>query len=75
MLPNEQGRGIGKSLFKTITDQADSEGRKCYLESSKDVPNVKIYERMGFRLRKEMECEDDGVVCRVTFTSKPSFKN
>ena len=48
-----------------MTDLADEEGRRCYLESSRDEPNVKIYERMGFQMVKEMECDDDGEVCKV----------
>ena len=48
-----------------MTDRADGEGRRCYLESSRDEPNVKIYEKMGFKMVKEMECDDDGEVCKV----------
>lgn len=58
--PEAQGKGIGKMLFKKVTDKADEEGRKCYLESSRAEPNMAIYERMGFKLAKEMTCDDDG---------------
>lgn len=58
--PEAQGKGIGKLLFRHVTDQADREGRKCYLESSRAEPNMAIYERMGFQLVKEMVCDDDG---------------
>ncbi|EME47509.1 hypothetical protein DOTSEDRAFT_41907 [Dothistroma septosporum NZE10] len=60
VLPETQGKGIGKLLFKQVTDQADAEGRKCYLESSRAEPNMAIYERMGFQLAKEMTCDDEG---------------
>ncbi|QIW95307.1 hypothetical protein AMS68_000825 [Peltaster fructicola] len=60
VLPDLQGRGIGRASFKHITDQADHVGKKCYLESSRAVPNMAIYERMGFRLVREMWCDDDG---------------
>ena len=66
VLPDQQGRGIGKLLFKHVTDRADAEGRKCYLESSRDRPNTEIYERLGFRMAKEMVCDDDGHVCKVS---------
>lgn len=56
-------------LFKSVTDRADREGRKCYLESSRDEPNVKIYERLGFRMVREMECEEGGDVCKVGYKS------
>lgn len=56
--PGLQGQGIGKKLFEVVTKKADAEGRKCYLESSRNVPNVQIYEKLGFKLVKEMRCED-----------------
>ncbi|KAJ4509789.1 hypothetical protein HRR83_006886 [Exophiala dermatitidis] len=61
--PGLQGRGIGRQLFEVVTKMADEEGRRCYLESSKEVPNIAIYEKMGFRLARKMVCEDDGDVC------------
>lgn len=60
VLPEAQGRGVGKALFKHVTDLADREGRKCYLESSRAEPNMAIYERMGFTLAKEMVCDHGG---------------
>ena len=65
--PDAQGKGIGRKLFEVVTDRADQEGVKCYLESSKDEPNVQIYEKMGFRMVKTLECEDEGDVCQVSF--------
>lgn len=52
-------------LFESVTKIADEEGVKCYLESSKNVPNVQIYERMGFEMSRTMECRDGGDVCMV----------
>ncbi|KAK5681920.1 hypothetical protein LTS10_006454 [Elasticomyces elasticus] len=60
VLPEAQGQGVGKLLFKHVTDQADKEGKKCYLESSRAEPNMTIYEKMGFDLAKEMVCDDEG---------------
>ncbi|KAK1061908.1 hypothetical protein LTR12_015838 [Friedmanniomyces endolithicus] len=60
VLPEAQGQGIGKALFEHVTRRADAEGRKCYLESSRAEPNMVIYEKMGFRLVKEMVCEEGG---------------
>lgn len=61
VLPDAQGKGIGKRLVEHVTKKADAEGRRCYLESSRSVPNVQIYERMGFELKREMTCsEGDG---------------
>ena len=68
VLPGEQGRGIGKKLMQAAMDKADKEGRKCYLESSRMIPNVAIYEKMGFRLVRQMRCEDgvEGEGCDVS---------
>ena len=65
VLPGEQGKGIGKALAGQVTRIADEEGRKCYLESSRDVPNMKIYESMGFHFVKQMDCGDNGDVCKL----------
>jgi GNAT superfamily N-acetyltransferase len=68
VLPEEQGQGIGRQLMQAVMARADEEGRKCYLESSRMVPNVAIYEKMGFRLVREMRCEDgvQGEGCDVS---------
>jgi predicted enzyme involved in methoxymalonyl-ACP biosynthesis len=52
-------------LVKKVLKMADEEGIKCYLESSKNEPNVQIYERMGFELKREMECRDGDDVCML----------
>ncbi|KAL3422878.1 GNAT family acetyltransferase [Phlyctema vagabunda] len=65
VLPGEQGKGIGKLLAGEVTKRADREGRKCYLESSRDVPNMKIYESMGFHFVKGMDCVDGEDVCKL----------
>lgn len=71
--PEAQGKGIGKLLFETVTKQADQEGIKCYLESSKNVPNVQIYEGMGFEMSREMECKDGDDTCMVGALFHPLF--
>lgn len=57
--------GVGKRLMESVMDKADQEEMPCYLESSKGYPNVVIYEKMGFRLVKEIECAEGGEVCKV----------
>jgi hypothetical protein len=44
--------------MEEVLAMADKEGVDCYLESSRKVPNVAIYEKFGFELVKEMECRD-----------------
>ena len=78
VLPEYQGRGIGKRLVTAVTDQADREGMPCYLEASKDVPNISIYERMGFEFAKKLDCDDDGDKCTLytmVRDPKPSRKD
>jgi GNAT superfamily N-acetyltransferase len=41
VLPGQQGKGIGKALAGEVTKMADNKGMKCYLESSRDTPNMK----------------------------------
>lgn len=65
VIPEAQGKGIGKKLVTVVTDKADAEGMKCYLESSKDKPNMQIYERMGFKFAEALDCDDNGAVCNL----------
>ncbi|KAJ5156458.1 hypothetical protein N7492_009261 [Penicillium capsulatum] len=60
-----RGMGVGKRLMEDVMAKADREGMPCYLESSKGHPNVTIYEKMGFTLVKEIECVEDGDVCKL----------
>lgn len=61
-----RGMGVGKMLMDMVTKRADAEGVPCYLESSKGMPNLKIYEKMGFSLLTEIECVDEGESCKVS---------
>ena len=73
--PGIQGKGIGRMLFEIVTEQADKEGRKAYLESSRAVPNIAIYEKMGFKVAKKMVCEDNGENCDLfCMTREPQTK-
>lgn len=65
VLPGQQGKGIGKALAQEVTRLADEEGKRCYLESSRDVPNMKIYEAMGFHFVEQMDCDDNGEICKL----------
>ena len=59
--PGAQGKGVGRRLFEVVMERADAEGRRCYLESSRWEPNVKIYEKLGFEVVKKMRCiAEDG---------------
>lgn len=60
VLPEAQGKGVGRKLMEVVLKEADKRNMRCYLESSRKEPNVPIYERFGFKLVREMLCDDDG---------------
>lgn len=60
VLPEAQGKGVGRALMEVVLKTADERGMRCYLESSRKDPNVAIYEKFGFKLVREMLCDDDG---------------
>ncbi|KAI1322815.1 acyl-CoA N-acyltransferase [Xylariaceae sp. FL0255] len=60
VVPKAQNRGVGRLMMTKVTDVADAKGMKCYLESSRDVPNMQIYGRFGFKFAKELDCDDEG---------------
>ncbi|KAI0389871.1 acyl-CoA N-acyltransferase [Xylariaceae sp. FL0594] len=65
VVPKAQGQGVGRLMMKAVTDQADAENMRCYLESSRAVPNMQIYGRFGFKFAKELECDDDGTAIKL----------
>lgn len=68
--PGYQGRGVGRRLMEAVTrDRADPEGRPCYLESSRDEPNVAIYRRLGFSFAAALECRDDDTGDAITLSA------
>lgn len=58
--PEQQGRGLGSALMQPILEQADREGRKCYLETA-EITNVPYYEKRGFRVLRQGAEESSGV--------------
>ncbi|BDD64074.1 hypothetical protein MPDQ_000501 [Monascus purpureus] len=60
-----RGQGVGRRLVDMVTSVADFEGVPCYLESSKAVPNVAIYRKMGFEFVREVKSVDGDDVCTL----------
>ncbi|PWY85900.1 hypothetical protein BO70DRAFT_378624 [Aspergillus heteromorphus CBS 117.55] len=60
-----RGMGVGRKLVEVVTQQADEDAVPCYLESSKGVPNLVIYEKLGFGLVSEIDCVDGGDECKL----------
>ena len=70
VLPRHQGRGVGRRMMEAVTrGRADPEGLPCYLESSRDEPNVAIYRRLGFAPAAALECRDDDTGDAITLSA------
>lgn len=54
--PSGRGKGHCRKLVEHVTQQADREGRLCYLESSNDV-NPVIYRKFGFEDRRSIHLQ------------------
>ena len=72
--PDHQGKGIGSALVAHVTDQADSVGLPCYLESSKES-NLPFYASprlRGDRGARHSGQRSDGLghVARTPLTSR-----
>ncbi|KAI5863161.1 acyl-CoA N-acyltransferase [Durotheca rogersii] len=71
--PKAQGKGIARLMMKAVTDRADAEAMNCYLESSRDKPNMQIYGRLGFRFAQKLECDDNGTAITLyTMVREPN---
>ncbi|KAL2861589.1 acyl-CoA N-acyltransferase [Aspergillus pseudodeflectus] len=66
-----RGRGVGRRLVEAVTRRADEEGMPCYLESSKGMPNLAIYEKLGFEGVGEIECVDGKDICTLYCMIRP----
>ncbi|KAL4922372.1 acyl-CoA N-acyltransferase [Aspergillus aurantiobrunneus] len=70
-----RGHGVGRRLVEAVTDRADEEGMACYLESSKGMPNLRIYEKLGFGMVGEIECVDGKDVCTLYCMTREPAKH
>lgn len=57
VVPEQQGRGIGSRLLRSVLDRCDAEGTPAYLEAT-TVDNRRLYERHGFELLRELVLPD-----------------
>lgn len=53
--PDFQGRGLGTLLLKFVAGEISARGEDVYLHAyATNTPAIALYERLGFRLRSEM---------------------
>jgi ribosomal protein S18 acetylase RimI-like enzyme len=57
--PPYQGRGVGGTLIQPILLRADSERRRCYLETAKER-NLAFYRKHGFEVAAEDDIGESG---------------
>ena len=55
-----QGKGIASKLLKPMLEFYDEQNIRCFLETN-NYPNIAIYERFGFKLKKEAMIPDSNV--------------
>jgi ribosomal protein S18 acetylase RimI-like enzyme len=60
VLPELQGRGVGKRLLADLHARADAVRAPCYLETEKAI-NVRLYESVGYRVVTDEEIPGLGV--------------
>jgi ribosomal protein S18 acetylase RimI-like enzyme len=56
VLPERQGRGIGKALLTSFLEQVDEQGTHAYLETDVDS-NVALYEQFHFKVISQADFE------------------
>lgn len=54
--PERQGHGIGSALLERFCQRVNDAGEPAYLETDRR-DNVRLYERFGFTLRREVEIQ------------------
>lgn len=57
--PDQQGRGIGSALMRTVVEQCDRRGLPAYLEGTAG-DNVRLSERFGFRTVQRLALSGGG---------------
>lgn len=60
VLPDQQGRGLGKTLLAELHRRADAAQVPAYLETEKPI-NVKLYESVGYRVLTDARIPGLGV--------------
>lgn len=68
--PERQRRGIGSALLGPVLRQADEEGVRCYLESSKEQ-NLPFYRRHGFEVTQEVRLEEGPMIWAMWRDPRP----
>ncbi len=57
VVPEATGQGRGSALLRPVLERCDADGIPAYLEAS-TAENARLYERLGFEPREELEILD-----------------
>jgi ribosomal protein S18 acetylase RimI-like enzyme len=60
VLPERQGRGVGKKLMTRALEMVDADQVACYLETQ-NQSNVPIYQKLGFEVVSDNEMPSGGL--------------
>jgi ribosomal protein S18 acetylase RimI-like enzyme len=60
VLPERQGKGIGKKLMAKALEIVDANHKECYLETQNKT-NVPIYQKLGFEVVSDKEIPTGGL--------------
>lgn len=66
--PEQQGRGLGSALLRSLCDQADRDDVPCYLETDKPS-SLRLYQKHGYSVRNEVV--HAGIDLRLWFMLRP----
>jgi ribosomal protein S18 acetylase RimI-like enzyme len=64
VLPERQGRGVGRALLEDLLRGPAAAGMPAYLEAT-SPDNARLYERLGFRTVRELPLPGGGPVMRA----------
>jgi ribosomal protein S18 acetylase RimI-like enzyme len=54
--PDMRGRGYARLLMTRVIEEIEREGKTAFLHALKGNPAIRLYERLGFRLRQTFQC-------------------
>ncbi len=73
VVPDMHSKGIGSALMRPTLERCDARGLPAYLEAS-SARNAALYERLGFRLIRELQLAGSPPLRRMLRPPRPSAR-